>query len=67
MALEPVSTVTRTRSAELTLTTNKLIRNTYTLLSVTLLFSALMAGVSMLLQVPPMGYLLSKAIGSMRL
>ncbi|HEY5719230.1 MAG TPA: Bax inhibitor-1/YccA family protein [Gammaproteobacteria bacterium] len=34
------------------LSTNKLIRNTYTLLSVTLLFSALMAGLSMLLRVP---------------
>jgi len=36
------------------LSTNKLIRNTYTLLSMTLLFSALMAGVSMAMNVPPM-------------
>lgn len=34
--------------------TNKLIKNTYTLLSLTLLFSALMAGVSMVMQLPPM-------------
>ena len=35
------------------LATNKLIRNTYMLLSMTLLFSALMAGVSMAMNVPP--------------
>ena len=32
-----------------TLSTNKVLRNTYTLLSMTLLFSALTAGVSMVL------------------
>ncbi len=36
------------------LATNKLIKNTYTLLSMTLLFSAIMAGVSMVLNMPPM-------------
>jgi len=36
------------------LATNKLIKNTYTLLSMTLLFSALMAGVSMMMNMPPM-------------
>lgn len=36
-----------------TLASNKLIRNTYTLLSMTLLFSALMAGVSVALAPPP--------------
>jgi len=35
------------RSTESVLATNKLIKNTYTLLSMTLLFSAVMAGVSM--------------------
>lgn len=34
-------------------TANKMIRNTYTLLAITLLFSALMAGVSMMTQVSP--------------
>lgn len=35
-----------------TLATNRLIRNTYTLLALTLAFSAVMAGVSMLFQLP---------------
>jgi len=42
------------RPREAVLATNKVIRNTYTLLSMTLLFSAIMAGVSMTMQVPPM-------------
>jgi modulator of FtsH protease len=46
------------RTTEAVLATNKVIRNTYTLLSMTLLFSALMAGVSTYLQMPPMTYLL---------
>lgn len=40
-------------------TTNKVLRNTYSLLSMTLLFSALMAGVSMAMQMGPMAHLLS--------
>ena len=44
---------------EAALATNKLIRNTYTLLSMTLLFSALTAGISMTLQMPPMVSLLT--------
>jgi len=40
------------RPAEATLATNKVIRNTYTLLSVTLLFSALTAGISMVINPP---------------
>jgi len=47
------------RPRDSALATNKVIRNTYTLLSMTLLFSAVMAGVSMVMQVPPMTYLLS--------
>ncbi len=39
---------------EQTLATNKLIRNTYTLLSLTLLFSAVMAGVAMAANVQPL-------------
>ncbi|MDH5593395.1 MAG: Bax inhibitor-1/YccA family protein [Gammaproteobacteria bacterium] len=40
-----------TQGAVSSLSTTKLIRNTYTLLSITLLFSALMAGLSMTMQV----------------
>jgi modulator of FtsH protease len=47
------------RTAEAVLATNKVIRNTYTLLSMTLLFSALTAGVSTYLVMPPMTYLIS--------
>jgi modulator of FtsH protease len=44
---------------ESALATNKVLRSTYMLLSMTLLFSAAMAGVSMALQLPPFGLLLS--------
>ncbi len=47
------------RSASSTLATNKLIRNTYTLLSMTLIFSAIMAAVSMAVQLPPMTNLIA--------
>jgi len=42
-----------------TLATNKVIRNTYTLLSMTLLFSALTAGISMAMTLPHPGFLLT--------
>jgi modulator of FtsH protease len=45
--------------AKSVLATNKLIRNTYTLLSATLLFSAVTAGLSMYLNFPPMGVLIT--------
>ena len=45
--------------AESVLATNKLIRNTYTLLSMTLVFSAVMAGVSMKLNFPYLGPLVT--------
>jgi len=48
-----------TRSRESILATNKVIRNTYTLLSMTLLFSALMAGVAYQLNWPPMGMIVT--------
>ena len=48
-----------TRPAVSILATNKLIRNTYTLLSMTLLFSALTAGVAMASNFPYMGPLLT--------
>jgi modulator of FtsH protease len=41
--------------AESVLATNKLIRNTYTLLSLTLLFSAFTAGISVMFNFPQMG------------
>ena len=51
------------RSAGTTVvTTNKLIRNTYTLLSMTLLFSAVTATLSVMLNMPPMTYLVSIGI-----
>ena len=46
-------------SRESVLVTNRLIRNTYTLLSMTLLFSALTAGLSMSLNLPHPGLLLT--------
>lgn len=53
------STITRTRPSELA--TNKVIRNTYILLSMTLLFSAATAGMSMALNLPHPGLLLTLA------
>ncbi|MFV1973864.1 MAG: Bax inhibitor-1/YccA family protein [Thiohalobacterales bacterium] len=53
------ATLTANRSQTATLATNKVIRNTYTLLSMTLLFSALTAGVSMALNLPHPGLLLT--------
>jgi modulator of FtsH protease len=52
-------TNTAVRTRETVLTTNKVIRNTYTLLSMTLLFSALTAGVSMALNLHHPGLLLT--------
>ncbi|OOY69846.1 Bax inhibitor-1/YccA family protein [Solemya velum gill symbiont] len=52
------------RSQEQVLSTNKVLKNTYMLLSATLLFSAVMATVSLFLQVPPMAYMIS-VIGAM--
>ena len=47
------------RPAEAVLATNKLIRNTYILLSLTLLFSAATAGIAILLNLPSMGILIT--------
>ena len=52
---------TTTREQTSALATNKVVRNTYTLLSATLLFSALTAGVSMTLNLPHPGILLTLA------
>ncbi len=53
------ATLTSSRNQTAALATNKVIRNTYTLLSMTLLFSALTAGTSMLLNLPHPGLLLT--------
>ena len=57
------STITNTtaRTQTAVLASNKVIRNTYTLLSMTLLFSALTAGVSMTLNLPHPGLLITLA------
>ena len=52
-------TLTASRSQTSAFTTNKVIRNTYMLLSMTLLFSALTAGISMLMKLPHPGLLLT--------
>ena len=54
------------RSSERAAATNKVLKNTYMLLSATLVFSALMAGLSMALAVPSWMYLVS-VIGAMLL
>ena len=51
--------ITASRSQTAALATNKVVRNTYMLLSMTLLFSALTAGVSMALNLPHPGLLLT--------
>ena len=51
------NTITRTQPS--VLATNKVIRNTYTLLALTLLFSAVTAGLSMALNLPAPGLLLT--------
>jgi len=47
------------RPSATTFAVNKVIKNTYMLLSATLMFSALMAAVSVVVQMPPMTHLLS--------
>ena len=54
---------TITRSAESALSTNRVLRNTYALLSATLLFAAVMAAVSMSLN-PPRGMSLIATLGA---
>jgi modulator of FtsH protease len=48
-----------TRSTQAVLATNKVLRNTYTLLSMTLLFSALTAGVAIVTNAPPLHWLIT--------
>jgi modulator of FtsH protease len=55
MSLNP----TLSQSASSTLATNKVLKNTYLLLSMTLFFSAMTAGLSMFLNLPPFGFLIT--------
>ena len=50
--MQDTNTITRSEQGELS--TNRVLRNTYALLSMTLLFSAIMAMISMRLNMPPM-------------
>ena len=52
-------TVTASRGIQGTLATNKLIRNTYTLLAMTLIFSAATAGLSVYLNLPRLGLIVT--------
>ena len=47
------------RSEQSVLATNKVLRNTYTLLSMTLLFSALCAGIAVMINMPPLGIIVT--------
>ncbi|MDX2456127.1 MAG: Bax inhibitor-1/YccA family protein [Gammaproteobacteria bacterium] len=46
-------------SEQSALATNKVLRNTYTLLSMTLLFSGLCAGIAVMVKMPPMGMIIT--------
>ena len=46
-------------SSQSALSTNKVLRNTYTLLSMTLMFSALCAGIAVMINMPPMGIIVT--------
>jgi modulator of FtsH protease len=50
---------TMVQPQESVLATNKVIRNTYTLLSMTLLFSALCAGAAVVMNMPPLGIIIT--------
>lgn len=66
MSIQQDVTVRDIRSSTASSETNKLIRNTYTLLSMTLIFSAVTAGISMALQLPLWMHLVS-SLGSLAL
>jgi len=60
----PYTDTSIARGAERAVATNQVLKNTYLLLSATLVFSALMAGISIMLVVPSWMYLVS-VIGAM--
>ncbi len=51
--------ITTSSASASTLATNKVLRNTYLLLSMTLLFSAMTAGIAMMINMPPMGMIIT--------
>ncbi|MEW8625965.1 MAG: Bax inhibitor-1/YccA family protein [Candidatus Thiodiazotropha sp.] len=57
--MDTMPSLNANRSQSAVLTTNRVVRNTYLLLSMTLLFSALTAAVSMALNLPHLGLLLT--------
>lgn len=57
--MNQIETINSSYSQASTVTSNKVLRNTYTLLSMTLLFSALTAGISMTLNLPHPGIILT--------
>jgi modulator of FtsH protease len=59
MNLEKFDMSTVQQSQAGILETNKVLRNTYMLLSMTLLFSAMTAGLAMALNIPPFGFILT--------
>lgn len=56
-----MTTITSKRAATESVETNRVLRNTYGLLSLTLGFSALTAGLSVAMEMPPMGLLVTLA------
>ena len=50
---------TITGTGQSALATNKVLRNTYTLLSMTLIFSGLCAGIAVMINMPPMGMIIT--------
>ena len=54
--------ISATRSESQILATNKVLRNTYTLLSMTLLFSAATAGIAMVMNLPPFNPILTLVV-----
>jgi len=54
-----MQTISTARSESQILATNKVLKNTYALLAMTLLFSAATAGMSMVMNFPPMGMIIT--------
>jgi len=54
-----MQTISTARSESQILATNKVLKNTYALLAMTLLFSAATAGVAMVMNFPPMGMIIT--------
>jgi modulator of FtsH protease len=57
--MNSVPSISRSQSGVSELSTNKVLRNTYLLLGATLAFSAVVAGIAMSMNMPPMGMLIT--------